>query len=504
MSKYLKLQNGSDIRGVAIEGVAGEHVNLTRNEAFNIAISFSKWLSKKLDKPLEDLRISVGSDSRLSADSLKESLFSAFNFLDIHSLDCGIASTPSMFMSTMYDETKCDGAIMITASHLPYNRNGFKFFTKDGGLDKADIKEILTLVKEEDDTKSSPIASEKSNLIDLYSDMIVSIIRKEVNSSNYNQPLSGMNIIVDAGNGSGGFFADKVLKVLGANTSGSQFLDPDGKFPNHIPNPEDKVAMQSITDATIKNNADLGIIFDTDVDRAAVVDKFGNAINRNRLIALMSVIALNQNPNSIIVTDSVTSTGLSEFIKNLGGVHHRFKRGYKNVINESVRLNQEGKISPLAIETSGHGAFKENYFLDDGAYIVTKILIEVAKLKLDGKDISTHIATLKEAKEEREIRVKIIDSEFSSYGAKVLDDFKEMAINTDGFSLESPNHEGVRVNFDISGHTGWILVRMSLHDPVLPINIESANDGGLDFALDFLKLFFSKYNMLDLPKEISN
>ena len=110
MNRYLKLQNGSDIRGVAIEGVLGEAVNLTTTEAFNIAISFSNWLSVKLDKPVHELRISVGSDSRLSANSLKAAMFSAFNSLKIHSLDCDIASTPSMFMSTIYDETKCDGA----------------------------------------------------------------------------------------------------------------------------------------------------------------------------------------------------------------------------------------------------------------------------------------------------------------------------------------------------------------------------------------------------------
>lgn len=502
MNRYLKLQNGSDIRGVAIDGVSGENVNLTTKEAFNIALSFSKWLSNKSDKPVDQLSISVGSDSRLSADSLRGAMFSAFNSLGIRSLDCGIASTPSMFMSTMYNDTKCDGAIMITASHLPYNRNGFKFFTKDGGLDKPDIKNILTNVSDINDSDPKEIPTEKSNLIDLYSDMIVNIIRKEVNSTNYEKPLDGMKIIVDAGNGSGGFFADKVLQVLGADTSGSQFLDPDGNFPNHIPNPEDKVAMQSITDATIKNKADLGIIFDTDVDRAAVVDKFGSAINRNRLIALMSVIALKEDPSSIIVTDSVTSTGLSEFIKNLGGVHHRFKRGYKNVINESVRLNNEKKLSPLAIETSGHGAFKENYFLDDGAYIVTKILIEVAKMNLEGKDISSHITTLKEASEEKEIRVKIIDPDFASYGSNVLDEFNNLSLETEGFELETPNFEGVRVNFNKDGHSGWILIRMSLHDPVLPINIESDREGGLTFALEFLKEFFKKYDKLDLPNII--
>jgi phosphomannomutase len=112
------------------------------------------------------------------------------------------------------------------------------------------------------------------------------------------------------------------------------------------------------------------------------------------LIALISAIILEEHSNSIIVTDSITSNGLKEFIEEkLGGVHHRFKRGYKNVINEAIRLNKEGKESYLAIETSGHAALKENYFLDDGAYLIAKILIKMAKLKLE--KINPYILLLK-------------------------------------------------------------------------------------------------------------
>ena len=86
-------------------------------------------------------------------------------------------------------------------------------------------------------------------------------------------PLKGFHIVVDAGNGAGGFYATKVLQPLGADVSGSVFLEPDGYFPNHIPNPEDAVAMASIQKAVVDNHADLGVIFDTDVDRAGCVDE---------------------------------------------------------------------------------------------------------------------------------------------------------------------------------------------------------------------------------------
>lgn len=272
-----------------------------------------------------------------------------------------MASTPAMFMSTIDKNLQVDGAVMVTASHLPWNRNGLKFFTADGGLDKADIARILELAPQYfetgDDVKGDV---EQVEFMDVYSQMLVDYIRNGVGMGE--QPLKGMKIIVDAGNGAGGFFAHKVLDCLGADTTGSQFLDPDGHFPNHVPNPEDKQAMASICKAVTDNKADLGIIFDTDVDRSAIVDRTGEPINRNALIALIATVILREHPGSTIVTDSVTSDGLAEFIANRKGIHHRFRRGYKNVINESLRLNKAGKESWLAIETSGHAALRENYF----------------------------------------------------------------------------------------------------------------------------------------------
>ena len=138
------------------------------------------------------------------------------------------------------------------------------------------------------------------------------------------RPLEGLRIVVDAGNGAGGFFTRKVLEPLGADTTGSRYLSPDGRFPNHAPNPESPEAMVSIRDAVLENRADFGIIFDTDVDRAGAVLSSGEELNRNRLIAMIAAILLREHPGTTIVTDSITSTGLAAFIRERGGVHRRF------------------------------------------------------------------------------------------------------------------------------------------------------------------------------------
>ncbi|XP_031372641.1 uncharacterized protein LOC116187826 isoform X1 [Punica granatum] len=490
---FLKLQNGSDIRGVAVAGVEGEPVNLTEPVTEAIAAAFVAWLGdkKKADK---HLRISIGHDSRISAQMLQDAVSRGIASAGYDVVQYGLASTPAMFNSTLTEDDSylcpVDGSIMITASHLPYNRNGFKFFTNAGGLGKPDIKDILERAADIYKNFTAEGLSEsrikaftsvkRVDYMTVYTSDLVKAVRRA--AGNIEKPLEGFHIVVDAGNGAGGFFAAKVLEPLGAVTSGSQFLEPDGLFPNHIPNPEDKAAMKAITQAVLDNKADLGIIFDTDVDRSAAVDFSGREFNRNRLIALMSAIILEEHPGTTIVTDSVTSDGLTTFIeKKLGGKHHRFKRGYKNVIDEAIRLNSIGEESHLAIETSGHGALKENHWLDDGAYLMVKLLNKLASARASGlgggsKVLTDLVEGLEEPAVAVELRLKINQTHadlkggsFQDYGEAVLKHL-ENSIDADPKLRKAPvNYEGVRV----SGFGGWFLLRLSLHDPVLPLNIEA-------------------------------
>ena len=493
---YSKLQNGSDIRGVALEGIEGQHINLTEAACRDIGRGFAIWLVKKTNRK-SGLRVAVGRDSRLSGEALSNWICEAMVQQGLEVTNFGMASTPAMFMSTVTEGYAFDGSVMITASHLPFNRNGFKFFTAEGGLEKADIKEILEYASGQEVTGLNAGKIVAGEFMDTYAKILADKIRA---ATGQEKPLEGFRIVVDAGNGAGGFYVDKVLKPLGANTEGSRYLDPDGSFPNHIPNPEDKKAMEAITESVNLAHADLGIIFDTDVDRAGAVLADGSELNRNRIIAMLSAILLREHPGTTIVTDSITSTGLAKFIEEKGGVHHRFKRGYRNVINESIRLNNLGQDSQLAIETSGHGALKENYFLDDGAYLVTKLLIELARGKKEGYTLESLIATLDEPAESVEFRMNILLDDFKSYGQKVIDDLTAYAQKQNGWSLAPSNYEGVRVNLDEAHGNGWFLLRLSLHDPLLPLNIESNSIGGAKKIAAELASFIEAYDKLDAEK----
>ena len=510
MAKDLsKLQNGSDIRGIALEGVPGEAVNLTEAEATAIGAAFTYWLANKVKKNVFDLRICLGCDPRLSGEALKAGLAKGICYLGSRVSDAGLASTPAMFMSTVMPYFDFDGAVMVTASHLPFNRNGLKFFTREGGLDKEDIKTILdkaaTLHVLPDYYEMEPV-----NVMDMYAAHLRMLISGKVGN------LNGMKIVVDAGNGAGGFFATEVLGRLGADVSASQFLEPDGTFPNHQPNPENKQAMQAVCDQVTASGADLGIIFDTDVDRSAAVTPDGMPVGRNEIVALAAALVAADHPGGTVVTDSITSNELHDFLENgLGLRHYRYRRGYRNVINKAVELAGAGEDAFLAIETSGHAAYADNYYLDDGAYLAVLIVSAAARLKREGKSIGDLISGLASPAEATEYRMDITAEDFSSVGDRVLADLPAFIQATDGrhatygddgrkyrlgLSLEEPNYEGVRVNYRIvnladesDAYAGWFLLRKSLHDPVLPLNVESDRVNGVARIVPVIRLYMKQF-----------
>jgi phosphomannomutase len=479
IEKYRILKSGTDIRGVASEGVPGDVVNLTDETVRELALGYVLWVEEKLGKPSGELTMAVGRDCRISGERIAGVVIDAFLSCGVKVYDCGLSSTPSMFMTTV--DFGCDASVQITASHHPFNRNGLKFFIREGGLDHADITAILEHAQAgERPACTSRGTVEKVDYMKNYCAHLRDIIKKGVNADDYDHPLKGFHIVVDAGNGVGGFYAGEVLEPLGADTTGSRYLDPDGMFPNHVPNPEYPDAMRSITEAVLESHADLGVIFDTDVDRGGAVDSTGHEINRNCLVAVASYLALEGNEDGTVVTDSITSPGVREYIEDyLGGHHYRYRRGYRNIINKAIELNREGINCPIAAETSGHVAMRENYFLDDGAYLCTRIIVKMAQLAREGKTIASLTENLKEPVEAIEMRFKITEHDFKSVGERVIANLTAYAEADPDWIVATDNREGIRASFDKDHGDGWFLLRLSVHDPILPLNIESDSEGGV-------------------------
>lgn len=493
------LISGTDIRGI-VSKFEDREINLSDEEVKFIAKGFGLWIEKNCGKQARNenrkIKIAVGYDARLTGTLFSQIIRNILKNMGIDVYNCGMSITPSLFMTTIFDEYKVDGAVMITASHLPSYYNGLKFFSLNGGLEKEEVVELLKLSKNNPEfieVKDKGIEIEKE-LANDYAKYLVELIKKQ--AENGEKPLQNLKIVVDAGNGAAGFIAENVIAKLGGDITGSQFLNPDGTFPNHVPNPEAKEAIESIKRAVLKNNADFGIIFDADGDRSAFIDQEGREINRNNLIALLAEILIKETPKATIVTDSVTSIELKKFIEKRGGKHYRFQRGYKNVINEAKRLNDEGIYTPLAIETSGHAAFIDNYFLDDGAYMAARLLIQLVKTKKNGVDFTDVLNEIKEPAEEKELRFKIKDvNNFREIGNQVLEKLKDYVLTISNWEFETPNYEGIRVNVD---KENWFLLRLSLHEPLLCLNIETTENGKVEEILIKLKDFLRTQENIDI------
>ncbi len=492
---WMKLKSGTDVRGTAM----GDAPMLTEHVAQCLGMAFARYAAQQVGKPVTQVTIALGRDSRLTGPALLRATAEGISRAGASVLDFGMCTTPAMYMSILTPGFQPDGAVMLTASHHPSDKNGLKFFLPGGGLEGDEVAALLQAAStlQPEGMPFAGAITEKA-FLPTYREQLKARIRKGLDTD-MAKPLLGLHVVVDAGNGAGGFYAD-MLEELGAWIEGSQFLEPDGRFPNHIPNPENAVAMNSVRDAVLKVGADLGVIFDADCDRAAIVDADGREINRNRLIALISAILLDEKPGQTIVTDSVTSSGLKRFINDWGGEHYRYKRGYRNVIDEAIRLNTEGISCPLAIETSGHAALKENHFLDDGMYLVTVLIVQAMKLKQQGKTLGSLIADLQEPVESLELRLNILGEDFHDIGKQAIQKVLDYANAAEHWHIAPDNREGVRISFDLDGgmDNGWFLLRLSVHDPVLPLNVESDVPGGVEQMLRSLYQVLENCTGIDL------
>lgn len=309
-------------------------------------------------------------------------------------------------------------------------------------------------------------------------------------------PLKGLKVCVNAGNGAGGFLAD-CLAELGADTSSSIHLEPDGSFPNHIANPEDARAIEITRQAVLQGDADIGICLDTDADRVGIVEggrcrgnlNAGRLLNRNGLVALVSKIALRGAPSpregtsserAVIVTDSATSEGVTKFIEEtLGGRHVRYKKGYRYVIERA----REEPGSVAAVECSGHGAWRDNGWVDDGCYTAVRIIAELLASHKEADSnlfsLSDLITDLQEPVESVELRCKILVGRESmeEVARLAVQALREIADAVPSWQVEPINYEGLRVK--VGDGTGWCMLRSSLHEPIISIQIESNLLGGV-------------------------
>ena len=470
-TRWLKLRSGSDIRATETQ--------LTDDTCEKIGYAFAVMLAERLRTTPDQLAIAVGRDGRDSGRRVLSALIRGITAADSDVIDGGLCALPALFDMAVRDAEPVSGAVMVTSDEDQPGRTGFKFITSKGGLAEADVALMLRMaaaseVPERLVTRLNPMEGYRDYLKARAAELLADDALK---------PLLGLYLVVDVRTGGGAFFAG-LMEDLGADVERLGEGDP-----------------RDLEAAVPAYGADMGFRFTPDSSRATIVDPAGSPVDGNRLIAMMSAMLLEKKPGATIVTDSVTSTGLSAFIAEWGGVHYRFKRGYRSVIEEAVRLNAETIDCPLAIETTGHAAFRENHFLDDGIYLALRIACEALDRKREGQTVFSLIDGLAEPVEALSLRLNILDGEDPAAACQeVVEIILSHTLEDPAWQMAPDSREGVRITFNLDGgvNNAWFQLRMSVHDPIMVLNAESDVPGGVKRILRALYELLKGTELIDM------
>ncbi len=197
---WIKLKSGSDIRGVAV----GEKAVITPAVCCAMGMAFARYIAETKNKPVSQVTVSIGRDSRISGPELLRSTAEGISRAGATVLDFGMCTTPAMYMSIITPGYQPDGAIMITASHHPYDKNGMKFFLEDGGIEAEVVETLLQMASQlnpEDFAISGTIVEKP--FLTTYMGLLADRICKGLDTD-IAKPLLGLHVVVDAGNGAAG------------------------------------------------------------------------------------------------------------------------------------------------------------------------------------------------------------------------------------------------------------------------------------------------------------
>ncbi|MCD6133545.1 MAG: phosphomannomutase/phosphoglucomutase [Deltaproteobacteria bacterium] len=448
-----------DIRGT-VDKEINEHF------AFVLGKIFSAYIRKKTDK--REITVSVGYDARLSSRSLTQSLIKGFNTQGVKVINVGLVPTPLLYFSLF--KLPVDGGIMVTASHNPPRYNGFKLCLNKTTLYGQEIQEIKELMKRDKNRylkQITPVYKE----YDIIKDYKAYILNQFGYLREYHDKPK---LVLDAGNGCGGLVAYPLIKDLGFEIEGL-YIEPDGNFPNHHPDPTKEENLRDMKKVVKEKNYDLGIGFDGDADRVGVVLKDGRTMLGDRLMLLFSEYILKEKvKNPIIIADVKCSDILFERVRELGGKPIMWKTGH-SLIKE--KLYEEDAV--FAGEMSGHYFFNDRYFgYDDAIYGALRLLEIITKNNLN---LSEWMDSLPRVSSTPEIRMECPEERKKEIVFKICDYFKQKG---EEYKIkEIVTIDGIRFKTE----DGWVLVRASNTQPELVLRFEAKDEGYLKKMLSIVQ-----------------
>lgn len=444
-----------DIRGVYNEQYDADF-------AYLLGRAYCQYLLQK--NGIKNPNVSVGHDARLSCTEIKLALARGLMDGGARVIHLGLVTSPISYFST-FTIPNLHGAFMITGSHNPPEYNGFKVSVGKGTIFGEDIQDLRRII-EKNEFVSGKGSEESLDIFPSYLERY----RQEFGE------IKSMPLVLDCGNGAAGCIAKKLYNTVGLNPT-ILFEQPDGRFPNHHPDPTVEKNLVALKSEIKKTGAYLGIGFDGDADRIGLVDHNGRMIYGDELMVLVSRAVLKKNPGAKIIGDVKCSDRLYQDIQKNNGVPVMWKTGH-SLIKEKIKTEK----APFGGEMSGHIFFADrNYGYDDALYAGLRVCEIMADT---GMKIPDLLAGLPEAYNTPELRVDTTEDK----KVLIVNKLKEKFGN--GGKDYQVNHlDGLRVSYQ----DGWALARASNTQPVLVLRYEASTPAGLERIRSEFESVVSKY-----------
>ncbi len=388
-------------------------------------------------------QVNLGRDCRLSSPRLRDAFCAGLKASGCQVTDIGIVPTPLLYYSVFH--LGAAGGVMITGSHNPREYNGFKIMIGESTIHGEDIQQLRQMIETE--AFDSGEGSERGfDVVTPYVDEITLHFHFE----------RKVKLVFDGGNGVGGPVFAKMVERLNVQARGL-FLDMDGSFPNHDPDPTQPKNLTHLIEAVREAPVDLGIAFDGDSDRIGAVDEHGEVIYGDMLLLIYGREILSRKPGSTIIGEVKCSQIMYDQLREAGGNPVMWKTGHS-----LIKAKMKETHAELAGEMSGHMFFADGYYgFDDALYAACRLLEIVSK---SGKPVSAQLEGIPKMTSTPELRLDCPDEQKFKVVDRVRGHFQ---------SLYDVNAvDGARIRF---AH-GWGLLRASNTQPVLVMRFEAENE----------------------------
>ena len=390
--------------------------------------------------------MTLGRDCRLSSEAYQEAIGRGIMASGINIIDVDLCATPMLYFSIRH--LQVDGGVMVTGSHNPPEFNGFKICIGPDTIYGEEIQKLRKIMEAGSYTAGAG-NRQSQNIARAYEDYLFDHLK--INR--------GLKIVVDGGNGVGGLFALPLFKRWGCEVT-DIYCEPDGRFPNHFPDPTIPANLAELIALVKEKKADVGIAYDGDADRLGVVTDRGDILWGDEILLFFSRFILQENPGAAVIGEVKCSQKLYDDIAKHGGRPIMWKAGHSLI---KGKMKEEHAL--LAGEMSGHLFFADRYFgYDDAIYASARLLEILAR----GEDkISEILADVPRTFSTPEIRVDCPDH----IKFQVVSDIKAFFEK----KYKIIDIDGVRIPFA----DGWGLIRASNTQPVLVLRFEAFTEARL-------------------------